>query len=93
MRHVSAGWVPILMTWAYVIAWWLLADLVKVAIQSLFARYDVIVARCKETGEPHPGWVRALDAPADWINRAGECLPSPSLSFARTLVSAQFAST
>ncbi|GAQ86610.1 h+ ATPase [Klebsormidium nitens] len=81
----GAGWVPILITWAYVIAWWLLADLVKVAIQRVFARYDVIVARCKETGKRHPTWVRALDAPAGWVNRVGEWLPSPSLAFARTL--------
>jgi hypothetical protein len=78
---------PILIAWAYVIAWWLLADLVKVLILRVFDRYDDVNAKCKETGAPHPRWVRALDTPADWVNRVGDILPSPSFTFARTLVS------
>ncbi|KAI3423925.1 hypothetical protein D9Q98_009759 [Chlorella vulgaris] len=68
----GAGWVPVLVTFFYVVVWLQVADVGKVLVQRLFHRYDVVKEKCHQKGVRPPSWVRWIDAPSDWAERVSE---------------------
>jgi hypothetical protein len=68
----GAGWAAIGITWAYVIVWWILADLAKTIVSKVFRASEAASEECKRDGRPVPGWVRRLNAPAAWTEAASD---------------------
>jgi H+-transporting ATPase len=68
----GAGWAAVGITWAYVFVWWQLADLAKVIVQKIYRTADGHREACKREETPLPGWVAALDRPAEWADTASD---------------------
>lgn len=62
----GAGWHAVLLTWAYVFVFWVIADFFKVLISSVFVKADRIKDEMKgyvDGKERTPKWVKMLDWP------------------------------
>ncbi|KAL3158516.1 hypothetical protein ABBQ38_010745 [Trebouxia sp. C0009 RCD-2024] len=59
----GAGWKAILLTWAWALAVWQLADFAKFLASWVMHRAEDIQADCRHTEEPLPAWVKAVNAP------------------------------
>lgn len=60
---LCAGWKAILLTWAWALAIWQLADFAKFLASWVLHKAEDIQADCRHTEEPLPSWVKAVNAP------------------------------
>ena len=58
-----AGWKAILLTWAWALAIWQIADFAKFLVSWLLQRAEDIQTHCKHTDQPEPAWVKAVNFP------------------------------
>lgn len=58
-----AGWPAILLTWAWALVIWQIADFVKFLASWNMQIAEEMSAQCKETGERRPTWVKMIDVP------------------------------
>ena len=72
LPHVSAGWGPVGLTWAYAILTWLVTDLAKVITQKVFRSQAKIKEACKLDESSPPTWVRVVDTPGRLAERAAD---------------------
>nr|AQM50087.1 P-type ATPase HA2 [Dunaliella maritima] len=71
----GAGWHAVLLVWAYVFVFWVIADFFKVAISSVFVKADLIKDELKghiDGKEKTPGWVKALDWPGETADKISD---------------------
>lgn len=69
----SAGWKAILLTWAWALSIWQIADFAKYLASSMLQRAEDIQIDCKHTEQTEPAWVKAVNLPGvvgDYIMRA-----------------------
>lgn len=83
----GAGYKAIGITLAYAVIWLMLADVPKVMVQRMFRRYEVIKEHCHKEGVPPPGWVRALDAPANMLERLSDQLEGALVDYYKSCLS------
>ena len=58
-----AGWPAVLLTWAWALVIWQIADFVKFLASWNMQAAEDVSAQCKESGEAKPTWVKVLDMP------------------------------
>ena len=58
-----AGWKAILLTWAWALAIWQIADFAKFLASWVLQRAEDIQTECKHTDQPEPAWVKAVNLP------------------------------
>lgn len=58
-----AGWKAILLTWAWALAIWQIADFAKFLVSWVLQRAEDIWTECKHTEQPEPAWVKAVNLP------------------------------
>ena len=67
-----AGWKAILLTWAWSLVIWQVADFAKFLATWVLQRAEDIQTECKHTDQPQPAWVKAVNFPGvagDWLMR------------------------
>ena len=68
------GWAAVGLTWAYAIMAWLVADLAKVVTQKIFRTQAKIKEICKQEERTPPAWVRIVDVPGSWAEKAADVI-------------------